>query len=67
MTFPISSGGVRLISLEVIVLVTYLGSWGLVALVITSKFLLDFCLFLLEAIGVSRLGPLLFQVHLKSL
>ncbi len=67
MTFPISSGGVRLISSKVIVLVTYLESWALVALVITSKFLLDFCLFLLEAIGVNSLGPLLFQVHLRSM
>jgi len=43
-----------LISLKVIVLVAYLGSWILVTLVIISKFLLDFCSFLLEAIGVNN-------------
>ncbi len=65
--FPISSGGVRLISLEVITLAIYLGSWALIALVIAFKFLLDFRLFLLEAIGASSLGPLLFQMHLRLL
>ncbi len=60
MAFLIFSEGVRLISLEVIALVAYIRSWALVTFVIASKFLLDSCPFLLEAIGVSSLGPLLF-------
>jgi len=52
--------GVKLISLEVIAPFAYLESWALVAPVITSKFLLDFCLFLLETIGVSSSRPLPF-------
>ncbi len=63
-TLPISSRGIGLISLEVIAQVAYLRSWALVTLVITSKFLLDFRPFLLEAIGAINLGPIPFQVHL---
>jgi hypothetical protein len=55
--FPISSGGIGLIYLEVIALATYLGSWALITLVITSRFLLDYCSFLLEAIGVNGSRP----------
>lgn len=51
--FPIFSGGIGLISLEVITLATYLRSWAIVALVIAFRFLLDSCPFLLEVIGVS--------------
>ncbi len=36
---PISKCGIGLVSMEVIALVMYLGSWGLIALIITSKFL----------------------------
>ncbi len=64
---PISNGGVVLISLKVIAPITYLRSWALVAPIICSKFLLDFCLFLLKVIGVSNLGPFSFQVHLRSM
>ncbi len=63
--FPISSGGVGLISLKVIVLVTYLGCWALFVPFISSMFFLDFCPFLLEVIGASSLGPFFFQIHLK--
>jgi len=62
---PISSGGTRLISSKVIALVACLGSWALVAFVIISRFLSDFCSFLLEVIGVSNLRPFPFQAHLK--
>ncbi len=62
---PISSEGIRVISLEVIVPIVYLGSWALVALVIASRNLLDLHSSLLEAIGVSSLGPLIFQAHLR--
>jgi hypothetical protein len=54
---PIYNDGIRLISLEVIVPIAYLGSWALIALVITFKFLLDFCPFLLEPISVNSSGP----------
>jgi hypothetical protein len=36
--FPISSGGIGLIFLEVIALVAYFGSWALGVIVITSMF-----------------------------
>ncbi len=62
----ISYGVISLISSKVITLATYLGGWALIALVIASKFLLDFRMFLLEAISASNLGPLLFQAHLAS-
>jgi hypothetical protein len=42
MVFPIFSGGIWLIFSEVIVLIAYMGSWTLIDLVITSRFLLDF-------------------------
>ncbi len=63
MALPISSDDIMFISLEVITPIAYLGSWALIALVIASRFLLDFCLFLLdllELIGANNLGPLLF-------
>jgi hypothetical protein len=50
---------------EVIAQITNLGSWGLVALIIASKFLHDGYPFLLGAIKVSNLGPLPFQAYLK--
>ncbi len=50
---PVCSGGIRLISLKVIVLVAYLGSWTLVTFVITSRFLL-------EVIGVNSSRPFPF-------
>ncbi len=43
----------------------YLGSWGLVAPIITSRFLQYDCLFWLGAIRANNLGPLPFHVHLK--
>jgi len=52
--FPIFSGGVGLISSEVIALAAYLGSWALIAPVIASRFLLDSHTFFLEVIGVSN-------------
>jgi hypothetical protein len=61
-TFPIFSGGIGLILIDSIVLVAFLGSWALVVLVITFKFLLDSWPFLLEA---SSLGSFPIQAHLK--
>jgi hypothetical protein len=67
MAFPIFNGGIRLMSSKFIALVTYLGSWALVAFVITSRFLLHSRPFLLEGIGANNLRPFLFQTHLKSM
>ncbi len=55
---PHSNGGLGLIFVESIALVAHLGSWVLVALVIASKFLLNFNLFLLQMIGMNNLGSL---------
>ncbi len=62
---PISFGNVGLISSEIIMLTTYLGSWALIALIITLRFLVNFRLFLLEAIRVGNSSSLLFQTHLR--
>jgi hypothetical protein len=43
-------------------MLTYLRSWIHVAPIIASRFLLDSCPFLLEAIGVSSLGSLSFHL-----
>jgi len=64
---PISSGGVRLIFLKVIALITYLGCWALFVLFISFMFFLDFCPYLLAMIGANSLGPFFFQVQLKSM
>lgn len=66
MALTIFIGGIGLISLNVIALATYLKSWALVTSVIASRFLLDFHLFLLKAIGANSLGSLPFQAHLRS-
>jgi hypothetical protein len=63
--FPISSGGIGLISLEVIAQTAYLKSWALVALVTISRFLLNSHMFLLEVKGVNNSSPLPFYTHLK--
>jgi hypothetical protein len=65
--FPIFSGGVGLIFLEVIILATYLKSWALVAPIIASRFLLDSQPLLLKAIGASNSRPFPFQTHLRSM
>jgi hypothetical protein len=65
MALFIFSGGVGLISLEVITLTAYLRSWALVTPIVVSRFLLDSHM-LLEAIGVNNLGPLPFQLHMRS-
>ncbi len=56
----IFSGVVGLISLKVIASIICVGSWALIALIITSKLLLDYRLFLLEAIGANSSRPLPF-------
>jgi len=43
----------------------YSGNGALVTPIITFRFLVDSCLFLLEIIGASNLGLLPFEVHLK--
>jgi hypothetical protein len=62
---PIFCGGINFISTKFIALVSYLGNWALVAPIITIKFLVDHCPFLLEAIGVNNFSPFPFHAHLK--
>jgi len=63
--FPISRGSIGFILAKTIELMIFLGSWALVTLVITSRFLLDLHPFLLEAIGVSSSSSLPFQMHMR--
>ncbi len=44
--------------------IVYVGNWALVAPIIVFRFLLNLRPFLLEAIGVTGLSLLPFQVHL---
>jgi hypothetical protein len=65
-SLPIFNGGIVLICIKTIVLVTYLGNWALVAHVIVFRLLLNSRPFLLEAIGASNLGSFPFRVYLRS-
>jgi hypothetical protein len=49
-SFPITFGGVKLISTSTITPTTYLKSWALVVLIIIARFMIDQCPFLLEAL-----------------
>jgi hypothetical protein len=62
---PISSGGIGFIYTKTIASTTYLGGWMLVALIITSRFMLDSHPFLLVAIRASSSNSLPFEVHRK--
>ncbi len=64
-SLPISNVGISFISTKTIASITYVGSWTLVMLIIASRFLLDLCPFLLEAIGMSSSGSFPFQLYLK--
>jgi hypothetical protein len=59
--------GIGLIFVKVIALTSYLGSWGLVVLIIAFKFLQDNYPFLLGVIRANNLNPLPFQAHLSEL
>jgi hypothetical protein len=50
-SLPITFGGIKLISTSTITPTTYLKSWALVASVITIRFMVDQCPFLLEALA----------------
>jgi len=50
----LKGGGIRLIFLEVIVLIVYLGSWALMIIIIILKFLLNFHLLKLKLIGCEQ-------------
>ncbi len=50
-SFPITFGGVELILTSIITLVTYLGNWALMVLVIVDRFMVDQCLFLFEVLA----------------
>jgi hypothetical protein len=55
-SLPIFNGGIGIIYIETIALITYLGNWALVAHVIVFRLLLDSHPFLLEVIGANSLG-----------
>lgn len=63
-SLPISKCGIGLVFVEVIASAMYLGSWGLVTLIITSKFLQNNRLFLLGAISGNNSNPFPFQASL---
>jgi len=50
-SFPITFGGVKLISTSTITPTTYLKSWALVVSIIIARFMIDQCPFLLEALA----------------
>lgn len=60
--FPIS---ISFISTKAITPMAYLGHWGLLATIITSKFMLDCQPFLLEAIWANGTSSHAFQAHLQ--
>jgi hypothetical protein len=62
---PSFVGELNLISIELIVLVAYLGSWAFVEHIIFAEFLSNHCPFLLEAIGVNSFGLFSFWARLK--
>ncbi len=49
-----------------IALVTYLRSWALVASIITTRFMIDQCPFLLEALALVDNNTFFFQQHFKA-
>jgi uncharacterized ion transporter superfamily protein YfcC len=61
--FSTFNGSTRLIFLKVIAPTIFLGV--LVVLIIVFRFWLDYCPFLLEAIGASSLRAALLEVHLR--
>jgi len=52
-TFFVSFERIIFISIDVIIMVVYLGSWAVIAPIINVTFPIDNCLFLLEAIGAN--------------
>jgi hypothetical protein len=62
----ITLNGVKFISTSTIALVAYLGSWVLVVLVITIRFMVDQHPFLLEALTWINNNTFPFQQHLKA-
>ncbi len=64
-SFPITFDGVGLILTSTITLVTYLGSWAFVVLVIVARFMVYQHPFLLEALAQVDNNTFYFQQHLK--
>jgi hypothetical protein len=48
---PITFSGIEFIPTTTIVPTTYLGSWAFVTSIIAARFMIDQCLFLLEALA----------------
>lgn len=65
-SFPISHGGIHLISTKLISMVVSLRNWALIATTITTRFILNHHpLLKLEMISASTFGPFPFETHLK--
>jgi hypothetical protein len=62
-SFPITFDGVKLILTSTITLAAYLRSWAFVALVIAIRFMVDQCLFILEALAQVNNNTFFFQQH----
>jgi len=58
---PITFGGIKLISMATITLVTYLGNWALVVSIIFVTFMVDQGPFLLKALHESTITPSFFD------
>jgi hypothetical protein len=46
-------------------LITHFGNWAFIAFVVALKFLVDFCMHLLDVTRVNNLGLFSLQTHLK--
>jgi len=64
--FPITFGGIELISTSTIAPTTYLRNWALIALVIVVRFMVDRHPFLVEASTQINNNTFLFQQHFKA-
>ncbi len=62
----ITFGGIRFISITTIASIVYLGNWTLVALIITTRFMVDHHPFFFKALTRIDNNTLLFQQHLKA-
>ncbi len=50
-SLPIAFSGIRFISTATIIPTTYLGNWALIASIIATRFMIDQCPFLLQALA----------------
>jgi hypothetical protein len=65
-SFPITFGGIEIISTSTMTPTTYLKSWAFVVSIIVAKFMVDQCLFLLKALARVNNDTFPFKQHLKA-